>query len=796
MKHILYLVAFIHISAQTYGQVNNSFKDSFIEAQSYFLFEEYEEALPILTKLSRANPYNYNLKYLIGRCLLNNPYRTDKAIEYLEEAAQHINPRYKTESYKETMAPLESLFYLAEAYQKNNMLHKAIEKYNEFLEKINEEEYDKSLVEKSIASCKYALEAMKEPVNFVPKNLGATINSDFEEFNVVVSGDGKTLAFTRKLQFYDAIMVSYKNQDGSWTAPENIIPQLGVDGNVSTSSLNYAGNTLYLYNIDGYDGNMYVSYKKNDGWGRIQKLNDNVNTRYWESNAFETPDGKTLYFASNRPGGYGNLDLYMSYKHEGSDWGPAINLGPDVNSAYNDDAPIVIRDGSVLIFSSNGHNTMGDYDYFYSYREADKTWSTPKNMGYPINTTKREIMFSALEDGSVAYLSLYNDHTLGLKDIFRVSIDIPENPLTAGLAKKPANLETAANKVGRDTFSVHLNSMIPDNKKGHDSTLVNHETTSGTRKKTGEASETQLSKSNGKANQGQLGNQWIQIQQQEYDAISGQEISIPMVIKDGQSVKVDVYKNGKWVHSEEHKLENDAFTFTYVPGEGMYKIAFLATNNKGATNSREVIVSVKTTYAPDVSEKESLGNPLADTAQVNDLIRQMMVITSNPALKGELYRGLKLPYPDLNTFIASLYAKTVKADDASKLNQGYTSEELTRTLLMAAGLEKLDINQFYGLFIQHAPQALREYITGLPINSRGYGPTSFLMDIFANEHLESYSEDDILHTIAQIMKAAKEGSNAPLDKSGRNRNLIWYILGFSGIVILTWAAVKKRSVKP
>ena len=300
MRIKIFLIAIISIYIKAFSQSNNEFKDAFIEAQSYFAYEEYEEALPIYTKLLREYPYNNNLRYLIGRCLLHDTYKASQATKYLEEAVKHINPKYKEGSLKETMAPLDALFYL-EAYHKNNMLEKAIELYKKFLAEIDEELYDKSLVEKRIQSCYFAIDCMKKPININPVNLGENINSNFEEYNPVISGDGKTLAFTRKLQFYDGIFISYKT-DSAWTNAINIIPELGVDGNVSTSSLNYYGNVLYLYNLDDYDGNIYISVKQNNSWSKIIKLNEHINTKYWESNAYESPDGNTLYFSSNRPG--------------------------------------------------------------------------------------------------------------------------------------------------------------------------------------------------------------------------------------------------------------------------------------------------------------------------------------------------------------------------------------------------------------------------------------------------------------------------------------------------------------
>jgi tetratricopeptide (TPR) repeat protein len=405
----------------TFAQETTNLKEMFLEAESNFLYEEYLEALPIYSKLKDEFPDNYNLDYKIGRCYLNIPFERQKATAYLERAAQHTSITYKNETLKETQAPLDALFYLGDAYRINNQLNKAIEIYNDFKKKASETVYDIQLVDHQIKACQRAIELMKKPVEVTETNLGATINTRFSETNPVISEDETILVYASKLPFYQAMFYS-KKVDGKWTAPINMIPELGIDGDCFPTSLSSDGTELYLYRSNEFQGDLYVTNFKNGQWTKIRKLNDNINTKYWESHACISHDGKTLYFTSNRKGGYGGLDIYKSERTAGDNWGPPQNLGAVINTSYNEETPFITADGKRLYFSSFGHETIGGYDIFYSDLNSDGTWSQPVNLGYPINSTDDDIFFNPLKDGAIAYIAKYDPKGYGRDDLFRLEI--------------------------------------------------------------------------------------------------------------------------------------------------------------------------------------------------------------------------------------------------------------------------------------------------------------------------------------------------------------------------------------
>ena len=264
-----------------------------------------------------------------------------------------------------------------------------------------------------------------EPVNFVARNLGSPINTRFNEFNAVVSGDGLTLFFTASLKFYDAIFYS-KNENGKWSYPINVMGQLGIDDKSATTGLSYDGTELYIYRDDDFDGNIYVSYLKNGIWSKAKKLGDNINTKYWESHASISSDNKKLYFVSNRAGGYGDLDIYESDRITDSTWGEPRNMGEIMNSRWNENTPFLTPDGKRLFFSSEGHKGMGGYDIYYSTLNNEE-WSKPVNIGFPINTTDDDIFFAPNENGSFAYCSQFLRNGYGGQDIYRFQLlDLPE----------------------------------------------------------------------------------------------------------------------------------------------------------------------------------------------------------------------------------------------------------------------------------------------------------------------------------------------------------------------------------
>ena len=341
------------------GQFRQSAEESYKDANAYFYFEDYEEALALYLSVYNEFPENANLDYRIGLCYLNILGSKHKAIEHLERAAQNVSQRYSENSIREERAPADAIFYLGNAYFNDNQLDKAQKAYDTFRSQIkHERKYDMAYLIHQEEAIRKSKMIQNYPINFLRSNLGPGINNRFSNYNAVVSGDGKTLAYTTKERFYQAIMVARK-EGRNWGKSLNITLDLVVEGNCSTLSLSYDGKELYLFKDDAHVGNIYVTSFMNGAWTPMRKLNENINTDFYETHASISTDGKKLFFTSNRTGGHGELDLYVSERTKGGDWGPAKNLGPNINTRFNENTPFIASNDQLLFFSSDGHQGVG-----------------------------------------------------------------------------------------------------------------------------------------------------------------------------------------------------------------------------------------------------------------------------------------------------------------------------------------------------------------------------------------------------------------------------------------------------
>ncbi len=388
------------------GQKASQQRAFFTEAESHYLFGEYELANPLYLILNEIITDNFNIKYKIGDCYLNIPDERSKAIPYLEEAVKHAVAGAETESLKESNAPLEAVFALADAYRINNELEKAISTYQMYLKLVGEsgEEVNEEFVNQQINACRNALVLMESPVDIEKINLGSTINQGSVNFNPALSFDGNTMVFTERRGLENAIFYTVKERN-MWQTPVEITTQIGDGRDCSTSSLNADGTELYLYKTDNFDGNIYVCNLVDGVWSNMRKLNSNINTKYYESHASISSDGQKLYFTSNRLGGQGELDIYLSTRNGGDNWGPAVNLGPTINTQFNEDSPFVTENGSTIFFVSEGHSSMGGHDIYKSVTLGDN-WKSPENLGYPVNTTESDLFFQPVNNGKSGYITI------------------------------------------------------------------------------------------------------------------------------------------------------------------------------------------------------------------------------------------------------------------------------------------------------------------------------------------------------------------------------------------------------
>ena len=404
-------------TAAVSAQSSDEMKNIFAKAESYYLYEEYELANQLYLLLDTKD--NFNIKYKIGNCYLNIPGEKEKSIKYLEDAVKNASYDSNPESFKEKRAPIDVYFSLSKAYMINNQLENAMNTLQTFNKLVRETTPKKGMknldyIEQQIQACKNAIQFKDHPVTFSKKALGSDFEQGSMNDNAAVSFDGNTIAFTERRGIINAIFYS-KKERGKWQTPIEITTVLKAGEDCSTCSLNSDGTEMFLYKTDNYDGAIYSSNFVNGSWTPIKKLNKYINTKFYESHASISADGKKLYFASNRDGGQGNLDIYVSEKDGSGDWGPSVNLGSEINTAFNEDTPFITQNDSVLYFCSEGHSSMGGFDIFRSQRTG-KTWGTPTNIGFPINSTDDDKFFQPVNNGLNAYYSMTTGYKK--KDIF------------------------------------------------------------------------------------------------------------------------------------------------------------------------------------------------------------------------------------------------------------------------------------------------------------------------------------------------------------------------------------------
>lgn len=404
-------------------------KEVFLDGEYFMMYEEFADALPFYLQLYEKDPENTNICYRIGVCYLNLPGQKDKSIPFLEKAILNTTVNYQEGKFTERRAPLDAYYFLGTAYRINNELDKALDTYTKYRENIDPRDtVNIKFVDQQIFACRNAGMMKEKPVYFDKVNLGDMINDNYKNFNPILSADEKKLVFVSGLKFYDAIFYSMK-VDGKWTNPLNLTPQVKSDGDLYPTGLSARGDVLFMARKMDINSDIYQSRHEGLEWTPAVELNKNINTKYWESHACLSADARSLYFVSNKPGGYGGFDIYVSHWDEKTnDWGKAINLGPMINTTFNEETPFITADNKTLYFSSQGHRTMGGYDIFYSILDENNQWNEPVNIGYPLNTTDDDLFFFPVADGISGYKAIYSADGYGDDDIYRIDIFSDRNP--------------------------------------------------------------------------------------------------------------------------------------------------------------------------------------------------------------------------------------------------------------------------------------------------------------------------------------------------------------------------------
>ncbi len=421
---LIFSVLIGSLSAQT--KIKPQDKEYLEEAEYLFGEGYFLRALPLYLTLTNSYPEDQDLKYKLGICYLYKTDEPEKAVSILEEVKQ-----------KDPSMPGIN-FYLGRAYKLNYRIEEAVSTFNDYLkEKIKDADREETL--RMIEQSNYTKTQISNRIDALIRNIGAPLNTENSEYAPVISADESVMIFTYRgerskggLQaedftpdpegeYYEDIFISYRIGD-NWTTPESIGDNINTTRHDANIAISADGQYLFIYKSDIKNkGDIYMSKLAGDVWGAPELLQGDVNSSSWEGSCSLSADGQTLFFSSERPGGFGGRDIYISKLGADGKWSKAENMGPSVNTKFDEDGPFIHPDGISLYFSSKGHETMGGYDIFFSYKKEDGQWSKPVNFGYPVNTVGDDRYYVLTADGKHGYYSSGAPGGFGQQDIYSVT---------------------------------------------------------------------------------------------------------------------------------------------------------------------------------------------------------------------------------------------------------------------------------------------------------------------------------------------------------------------------------------
>jgi hypothetical protein len=399
------------------------------EADDRFAAGNFDEALPKYQALVKADPQNETFNFRLGFCYLKGHANKALAADYLEKG---ISPKDKTK---------ENTFYLGLAYHYARRWDEAVDKYSEY-KSAGGKQLKGFLDPGRLAEmCENGQELEAGPaVKVTYENMGKLINTPYDEYSPMVTADGEDLVFSSRRKGNlgemsdelgypaDVFLSSFRDSMG-WSKAKSAGVNVNTDGDEEVAGINPMGDVLIicLNNRDGVN-DLAMSMKKGKSYQKYVVLNSINNPKDAETTGCVSNDGKTLYF-SMEPGdkdkkneGQGGSDLYVSHMEDNGNWGTPENMGPDVNSYYDEKHPMLSIDGKTLFFASQGFNSMGGFDIFKTvFDDNTGSWGEPVNLGPPVNTPDDELSFSMAGNGREAYMSVARDDGMGQRDIYKLT---------------------------------------------------------------------------------------------------------------------------------------------------------------------------------------------------------------------------------------------------------------------------------------------------------------------------------------------------------------------------------------
>jgi Tol biopolymer transport system component len=390
---------------------------------------QYIGALNIYKEVLQKNPDDASVLYYVGYCQFELK-KFDQATENLKKAIA-TNKDVKPETH----------LVLGKIYLADEKIDDALASFNTYKTSVNSKTAETEDVDVYIAHCNNAKALMASPRDIKVSNLGEAINSKYDDQSPCMSADGRKLVFnTRRPEttdspvdvegdgkfFQDIYISTWDTINKRWNTSEDVPGNVNTPAHDACTSISPDGKQIFIYKNDVNDnesrgGDVFVSKIVNNKWKTPESIGKPINSTYWEGGACISPDGKTLYFISERKGGYGRADIWMVKRISKTEWGKPENLGADINSEFDEVGVFLAPDGKTLFFSSNGKGSMGSYDVFKTTFEGNK-WTKPVNLGFPINTVHKDGPLVISTDAQTAYFASERKGGLGESDIYSADL--------------------------------------------------------------------------------------------------------------------------------------------------------------------------------------------------------------------------------------------------------------------------------------------------------------------------------------------------------------------------------------
>ncbi len=452
----------------TNAQQRNAF---FVKADEVLTANRYDEAARLYKEGLKTDPEDLAAQYSCGISLFKAGKKAN-SLSYFK-TVYHQNPHQDKYLLK----------YLGRAYQLNYKFDSAIavfKEYEKHLHKHAQEQQgtEKELIDKRIQECLSAKLLIKHPKEVKIKNLGNAVNSPYDDYSPTISADEKTLMFTsrrdhveidennfskKEQKYYEEVLIS-EWEDSTWGAAHGIGENVNGRRHDASVSVSPDGQRLIVYkSTPQTKGDLYYSQLVDSIWNEPVKFGGEINSHHFEPSAVINSAENSLIFSSDRPGGFGGLDLYISKLLPNGQWGKPENLGAGINTKYDEDAPFLQADEKTLHFSSNGHNSMGGYDIFTTvFNQTTKAWGTPENAGYPVNTPDDDIYFTWNNRGTHAFFSSIREIGMGGQDIYMLELpeDVPSIVIVKGVVSDKITNSPLGSPLKVTVYSLDSNKIV------------------------------------------------------------------------------------------------------------------------------------------------------------------------------------------------------------------------------------------------------------------------------------------------------------------------------------------------